>query len=387
MKKFVVITGEYPPTPGGVADYTWQVVHGLRRRGATVEIIVFQEVRGSTEQQTYSVGCAVNPVSLFRALGIIKRAAKESVLLVQYVPQMYGLKGMNLLWVVGLCRLKKVPMWVMFHEVQVWAAKGSPWKHRLLSSITRSMARRMANRADRCFVSTIPHAHAVAEFTRTGIQAEWLPVPSNLAVETDEENVRRLRAILSGGRAVPLVGHFGTYKGALRSFLWSTVARSRLFYPEWRFVFIGRGGSEFLTDLERQGILEPGDAVAAGELPSAEAACWIKACDVIVQPFPDGVSTKRASLMAALALGTAIISNLGPSSDSVWEASGSLHLVDRPDAEDLVAAVHMVLNDDRVRTRLRADSAQCYAQQFSLERTLRLLEKSTSEPREGLATP
>src|SRR5689334_1921249 len=146
--RFVLLTGEYPPYHGGVADYTCQVANGIRQRGLKVEVIVFRKPRGPADPAVYFVGPAVNATSLRRASRIIGKSSQDCVLLVQYVPQMYGLKGMNLWFVMWLCRLKASAVWVMFHELYVVAPKGSPLKHRLLASVTQKMAQRMAKKAD-----------------------------------------------------------------------------------------------------------------------------------------------------------------------------------------------------------------------------------------------
>jgi glycosyltransferase involved in cell wall biosynthesis len=383
--RFVLLTGEYPPYHGGVGEYTWNVAQNLQRRGATVQVIVFQEPRGPQERGTYFVGGPLNPASFRRASRIIKRTAQNSVLLVQYVPQMYGLLGMNLAWVLWLCRLQASSVWLMFHEVHFVAARGASWKHHLLALITQNMSKRLANKADRCFVSISAYGGYIEKFTRVGIQPEWLPVPSNVAVEVDQGDVDRLRARLLNGGAHLLVGHFGTYRGTIRALLHRVVAESRLLYPNWKFVFIGRGSREFLSDLETQGVLPRDSAAASGGLGSTETACWIKACDVMVQPYPDGVSTRRTSLMAPLALGKATISNLGHLSDSFWEDSSSIYLAAHPDPRELVAAVSTVLNDCKLRNRLQADAARCYVQRFSLERTIEELETVAPGSRECLA--
>jgi len=384
--RFVLLTGEYPPYHGGVGEYTWNVAQNLQRRGATVQVIVFQEPRGPQERGTYFVGGPLNPASFRRASRIIKRTAQNSVLLVQYVPQMYGLLGMNLAWVLWLCRLHANSFWLMFHEVHFVAAKGASWKHHLLALITQNMSKRLARKADRCFVSISAYGGYIEKFTRVGVQPEWLPVPSNVAVEADQEDVDRLRARLLRGEADPLVGHFGTYRGTIRTLLRMLVAESRLLHPNWTFVFIGRGSREFLSELETQGVLPRGNAMASGGVASTETACWIKACDVMVQPYPDGVSTRRTSLMAALALGKATISNLGHLSDRFWEASSSLYLAAHADPCELVAAVSTVLNDCRLRNQLQVDAARCYAERFSLERTLEELETMAPRSREPLAS-
>lgn len=369
---FILVSGEYPPQKGGVADYTFQVAEGLRKHGATVEVIVFCEARTPPEKDTYFVGRALNPISFNRASRIIERVARDCVVIVQYVPQMYGLKGMNLPWVLWLCRLKASRIWVMFHEVQVASPKGSPWKHRLLAYITHDMARRLARRGDRCFVSTSSFASLVDKFTRTGVEAEWLPVPSNLDLQVNQEEVNRLRARLLGSGAPALIGHLGLYRGVLRSLLQRLLDHSRHLHPEWKFVFIGRGSEEFLSQLHCQG-LPASCAIASGELGSREAACWIKACDVMVQPYPDGLSTRRTSLMAALALGKATVSNLGHLSEHFWNDNPGIYLARSPHPWELVAGISTVLGDKDLQNRLESGAALLYTQQFHLNRTIERL--------------
>jgi glycosyltransferase involved in cell wall biosynthesis len=383
--RLILLTGEYPPYAGGVADYTYQVAHGLRQRGIGVEVIVFREPPGSIEPAVTFVGSAVNPVSLRRASRIIEKSSEDRILLVQYVPQGYGLKGMNLPFVLWLSRLTETTVWVMFHEVQVTVAQGAPWKHRLLAFITQDMAQRIAKRADHCFVSISSFIDPVKKFTRAGVRVEWLPVPSNLPAEGDQSEVAGLRVSLLEGGTGPLVGNFGTYGRSVQPLVQSVVEQSRRLHPEWKFVFIGRGSQEFLNELEERGVVPPGSAVASGSLGAAEAACWIKACDVMVQPYPDGVSSRRTTLMAALALGKATVSNLGHLSDNFWAHSQSLYITGQPDAGELVAAVAAVLRDTDLRNRLQTDAAGFYSQKFSLDQTLQRLDRVVADRAERLA--
>jgi glycosyltransferase involved in cell wall biosynthesis len=376
--RFILLTGEYPPYHGGVADYTFQVAQGLRQRGIGVEVIVFREPRGPGSIGVNFVGSAVSPMSLRRASRILKRSSDDRILLVQYVPQMYGLKGMNLGFVLWLSQLRGSTIWVMFHEVYVATIRGASWKHRMLALITQNMAQRMAKKADQCFVSISSFIEIVKKSTRLGVQVEWLPVPSNLGGQGDQQEINRLRTRLLDSGPAALVGHFGTYGATLRPLIQQLVEQSRPLYPDWKFVFIGRGSRQFLNDLEEQGRLSPGTAVASGGLDPDEVACWIKACDVMIQPYPDGASTRRGTLMAALALGKATVSNLGHLSDPIWADSQSLYIVDRPVPGELVAAVATVLDDRGLQSRLEVAAARLYAEEFSLERTLRRLEAAVA---------
>jgi glycosyltransferase involved in cell wall biosynthesis len=367
---FVIVTGEYPPYPGGVGDYTWQVVHGLRECGISVEVIVFRKSCGVPDASTHFVGPATNPISMNRARRVIRKTSGSRVLLVQYVPQAYGLKGMNLGIVLWLCGLKANPLWVMFHEVHCSATAASPWKHRLLAQVTQRMARRMAKRADHCFVSISSFVKIVEKLTDSAVPVDWLPVPSNLSCNVDQAQVNELRHRLLGGRRVSLIGHFGTYKGPIPVLVRELVERSMSNHREWKFVFIGRGSRGFLDKLTGGGVLRPGGAVASGGLNPMEAACWIKACDVMLQPYPDGASTRRGSLMAALALGKATISNLGHLSDQLWQQSACVLLADSFAADPLCDAIGKVLAIPSLRTQLENKALSFYEANFSLERTL-----------------
>jgi len=366
----VLLTGEYPPYRGGVADYTWQLAEGLKELGLEVVVIVFQSGSGPADSFVHFVGPAANPMSMRRASLIIRHLSGDRILLAQYVPQMYGLKGMNVAFVCWISRLGGCPLWVMFHEVCVDSSSGSSWKHRVLSMVTRGMAQRLAWRADRCFVSTSSFADIIKLFRRPGVQVDWLPIPSNLPVESDQREVDRLRPRLLEGNPGPLVGHFGTYGTATQPLLLDFVRNSGILHPLWKLVFIGRGSLEFTRTMEAEGFIPPGRAVSSGATSPSEAACWISACDVMVQPYPDGASTRRTTLMAALALGKATVTNLGHLSDGLWAGNSALRVVGSPDAAEMVNEVARVLADASLRTRLEADAAQYYTQQFSLSCTI-----------------
>jgi glycosyltransferase involved in cell wall biosynthesis len=265
----------------------------------------------------------------------------------------------------------------MFHEVHVTASQHSLFRHRVQAFVTQVMARRVAEKADRCFVSVQPFIDVVDKLKRASVPVEWLPIPSNLPSSVDQKRVDCLRADLVGDRVTPLVGHFGTFGGPLRHLLLDVIERAARVYPHWRFVFIGRGSREFQRDLEIRGVLPPGRSASSGGLAAEEAAHWISACDVMVQPYPDGVSTKRGSLMASLALGMPTVSNLGSLSDSLWQDCSGLMLADKAEAGEIVEAVAAILSDVQLRSYLQAEAAKLYARCFSSEHTICRLEAAS----------
>ena len=85
--------------------------------------------------------------------------------------------------------------------------------------------------------------------------------------------------------------------------------------PDARVLLVGSGGEAFA----RRPPADVRDRVdATGRLSAAEAAAALRACDLIVQPYPDGVTTRRTSVMAALTTSVPVLTTSGPLTEPVW---------------------------------------------------------------------
>jgi glycosyltransferase involved in cell wall biosynthesis len=89
---------------------------------------------------------------------------------------------------------------------------------------------------------------------------------------------------------------------------------------------------------------------------------------VLVQPYPDGVSSRRTSAMAGLALGVPVVTNAGPMTEPVWAEHRAVSIVDR--ADGWVPAVLQLLGDAGVRARQAEQARALYADRFDLSRTI-----------------
>ena len=99
---WVIITGEYPPQPGGVSDYTKQVCEALVSAGDSVLVIAPSEKPiPSTARRDTVNGVNVHRISdNFRSKGrheidAMLRSIENPRILIQYTPQSFGLHGMN----------------------------------------------------------------------------------------------------------------------------------------------------------------------------------------------------------------------------------------------------------------------------------------------------
>jgi glycosyltransferase involved in cell wall biosynthesis len=136
---------------------------------------------------------------------------------------------------------------------------------------------------------------------------------------------------------------------------------------------IGPGGDRCAARLVAAHPELAGRLVATGALPAGEVSRHLQACDLLVQPYPDGATTRRGSLMASLAHGVATASTLGRLSEPVWAETGCLALAPADDPAALVRAAEAVLASPATRAQLGALGRRVYGERFSWERTVKTL--------------
>jgi hypothetical protein len=218
-------------------------------------------------------------------------------------------------------------------------------------------------KSSRVMVATPALAEVIREVTGAEPATEWLPVPSTLPVRIEPARVAELRRRLLGEDGETLLGHFSSYRPAMADLLYPMVESLLRDQAKRRLILIGQGSEDFAAKCRAAWPELASQLLATGNLPAQQAAEHLSACDVVVEPYLDGVTTQRTSTMGPLALGCLIVTNDGPWTESVWRESGAVALAAKPDAGLLVAKVEEVL---RTRPALGERAAQLYAQRFSL---------------------
>jgi glycosyltransferase involved in cell wall biosynthesis len=107
-----------------------------------------------------------------------------------------------------------------------------------------------------------------------------------------------------------------------------------------------------------------------------EVAAHLEACDLLVQPYPDGVSSRRGSAMAGLALGRPIVTTTGAATEPIWLDQGLVSADDAGDLPAFSARVESLLAYPEERWALGERAKTGYERSFSLGRcvaTLRAL--------------
>ncbi len=112
---------------------------------------------------------------------------------------------------------------------------------------------------------------------------------------------------------------------------------------------------------------------ATGELNAADLSRHLSACDLMLQPYIDGVSSRRTTIMAQLSLGLPVITTSGRLTEPLWAESGAVALAPAGDVDGIVGATNRLLRDEPERKRLAAAAKALYLGRFDIGHTIAAL--------------
>jgi glycosyltransferase involved in cell wall biosynthesis len=281
---------------------------------------------------------------------------------------------MNVPFCLWLLARRHNPTLTMFHEVAYPLDRRQPLRHNLLGAVNRLMAWLTARSSHGLFASIPAWLDALRPFARSGTPLSWLPVPSTLPTAVDSDVVAAVRGRFASSPDCRVVGHFGTF-GPLVAPMLASVLPVVLEADERRIgLLLGRGGEAFAEGILRTHPGLRGRLHARSNLLAEDVAVHLAACDLLIQPYPDGVSSRRTSAMAGLALGRSVVTTEGPLSEPLWRESKAVLLAPTSSSAAMVEAVEMALHDNDLRAALGARAAELYRERFSLQRVLAALQ-------------
>jgi glycosyltransferase involved in cell wall biosynthesis len=372
-----VITPEYPPSPGGVSDYTQIVAQELARRGHVIDVWAPPSRNGAFPTaagiRCHALPDAFGLASMRMLDAALRRAPSGTVVFVQYVPSGFGARSMNVPFTLWLGR-RKERRWMMVHEAAFPYRRGARLRHQLLATVTRIMLRAALTGAERVFTSTPTWEPLIRRHGFPRGPVDWLPVPATVPRTFDAERVRRIRHELGAPPGRIVVGHFGSYGTLISEQLAATISLLSARHAEWVWLLLGRNANRFSAELERRAP-RPSAVFARPDLAPAEVSNHLVAADLAVFPFPDGISARRTSAMAALAVGTPLVTTRGPSMEPFWDSSKSVTLAEnRPEAIALATAE--LASDPELRAVLSERSRLLYDERFDVGRLADKLTRS-----------
>ncbi len=369
-----LITGEYPPHCGGVGDYTAQLARALAGMGESVTVWC-PSSGGAVEE---------GPVRVLRELGrlgwsdlrrvdrLLDGEPQPRRLMVQWVPHAFGKRAVN--WPV--CRWIRHRarqgdrVEIMIHEA--FLDFSGSWKKRLAAFVQRLMLRELLAEAKAAWVSTAAWLPLVRPYAPRDLSIEWLPVPSNILVSHDPKETNHLRQTLAP-RGELIVGHFGTYGGHTVELLWPCLEHLCRKRPDVVLLLLGWQSELFRQRLIQEGIVEPHRIHASGRLEDRLLSIHLGVCDVMVQPYAGGISTRNASLMACLAHGRPVVASRGWLTELLWDELQAVELTEEHDVVGMAETACQLLSDSARRQKLGEKAQAVYEARFSLRHTVNRL--------------
>ena len=377
-----IITPEYPPQPGGVSDYTLQVAEGLAEAGEEVHVWC---------PPTSTARATAGPVQIHRDLGSVTphdlrvigeqldRYAAPRRILIQYVPHGYGRRSMNVPFCTWLWRRAKSDgdiIEIMVHEAFLnfegsWRQYGAALVHRLMTII-------LLRAATRVWFSNGESERRWRSYTLgRRVPFQLLPVPSNIGIARDETAIQALRRYAPEGGL--LLGHFGTYGLPVLSVLEPILSKIAREMPGQSLLLMGAGSQEFRKHLIVQYPAWEKNLHATGSLAPEELSCHIAACDLLIQPYPDGATTRRTTLMLGLSHGKPILTTRSQVTEPLWEQGAAVGLTPAGDAAAFVQLLGELLQNSSERARMGLAARKLYQERFDISHTVAALRLSASE--------
>lgn len=366
---FHLLTGEYPPQSGGVGDYTRLVAAGIASRGVDVHVWC-PSITAGTEAgvESHLLPDHFGP----RSRHALEDALRETpgCLLLQYVPNALGARGANLPFCLWLLRMRRrgMDVRVMFHEPYFYFGWQRPSRN-ALAVVQRVMAAVLLRASPVAYISTSAWGPYLRPWGANVLVES--PIPATVAETAAQADIDRWRLqFQDGDPQAHVVGHFGTFGDHLATELTAVVPSILDAAPSARFVFVGRGADAFVSDLSRRHATLAPRMRATGALTPGDVAAALGACDLVVQPYPDGVTTRRTSVMAALANGVPVVTTDGLLTEPVWRDERAAALAPAGVPHLLAGAVTDLLRDAVARTALAARGRRVYDERFALAHTI-----------------
>ena len=362
----LLISGEYPPMEGGVADYTHILGEEMAELGAKVHVLTSV---GASRSPGDKVIChpllrSWGGLSLRRALRGLVQQVRPQVINIQYQTAAYGMRpAINL--VPSL--LREIPSVVTFHDLKepYLFPKAGPlrwWANERLARSANAVI--VTNRED------FARLAATAPISRL----ELIPIGSNIPAPPPDSGDR------SGWRArwgVAPDALLLCYFGLLNESKGGTdlvMALDSLVRSGYNAVLCMIGGTAGASDptnhaylqsvrslIDTQGLED--QVIWTGYLSTEEVSASFYGADVCVLPYRDGASFRRGSFMAALSHGMPIVTTR-PRSElpELRDGENSL-LVSPADPEGLAQAVARLTHEPALVRQL-GEGARALASQF-----------------------
>src|SRR5439155_26382629 len=96
-------------------------------------------------------------------------------------------------------------------------------------------------------------------------------------------------------------------------------------------------------------------------------------CELMLQPYPVGITSRHTSAMLSLAHARPIVTTRGWLTEPLWEQSGTVDLVDAGDPGALAQSAGRLLRDRSQLEQLSSRACALYEARFDVRHTIAVL--------------
>jgi glycosyltransferase involved in cell wall biosynthesis len=368
-----IVTSEYPPQVGGVSDYTRQIAEALAR---DVDVHVWcppvDASRDASAVHIHPEMGRFQPSDLERVSNALDTFPSPRRLLVQWVPHGYGYRAMNVgfcLWLARRAAQGDI-IELMVHEAFLDMTV-RPIRHMAIAVVHRVMTIILMRAASKVWVSIPAWEGRVRPYALgRRVPIEWLPIPSAVEPFCGSSSSVRAKYAEAGQ---PLIGHLGSYGVEFSSLLEQRLPAIMESASKPALLLIGARSQAFCDALIARHPVWSARVSATGYVPTPALARYLSACDFFLQPYPDGITSRRTSAMACLSIGRPIVTTSGPLTEPLWTGSGAVALADVADVDGFTAAAMRLMSDDDARQCLGQRGQQLYRDRFSIVHVIEAL--------------
>lgn len=380
--RILMISAEYPPVMGGVADYTHHLAHALAALGHQVSILTSSDGRGDLRVEQNGGRVEVWPrlrgwgvLNLVSISQVVRELAPDIVDL-QYVPHMYGpgglAPGIALLPFV-LRKTTRATILCTLHEI------ASPWsmapRRAAAAAVHRAQIFSLLLAGDRFIVTNRRYAAQLRRWLRHPSSVHEIPVGATIMPvalgEAEREDLRRSIG-LDGG---VLVGDLSPFNVTKRPDDLIVILAS--LRPRARLLLLGGLAADrirrhqFIRLATEAGVIDR--ITWIDDLDAAQLSRYLSAIDVYVHTAGVGASTRSTSLVSAIAHGLPAVAYRGPETSDAFLDGGNILLVQPGDSRSLTEGVRRLIDDPLLRERVAAGATDLYVDALTWESIARQL--------------
>jgi len=384
MKEVHVITCEYPPQTGGVSDYVYLITSKLASTGWVAHVWgprLEGKPPGISGASFHDEMGRFSPSDIKRTDNQLNQFSSPRHLFVQWVPHGYGYKSLNIwfcFWIWKRAKVDRDIVDLMIHEPFLGFTKKS-WRQNFAALTHRIMMVLLLNAADHVLISVPAWEKLLMPYALgKKVPFKWLPIPSGIPVyNLNREKIALLKKKYLGN-SVFLIGHFGTYGGFISELLIRIIPKLTHHCPDRKFLFLGKNSDKFCEQLLQAYPDLKSQIYSTGMLDQQSLSEHIQACDIFIQPYPDGVSSRRTSIMTLLAHGLPVVTTKGFLTEPLWVKSNAIFLSNNIDNDKVVELIKRLLNNPIERKGLGEGAKIFYQRNFNIDCNIKNLIKILS---------